>query len=76
MLFAAGAGACFGSCNLLNTVLAGMLDSAVFFPTLNIGTIFMSLLLSIVLFKERFTKKHLLIHSLGTLSILLITLSP
>lgn len=45
---AAGVGICFAICNLLNTFLAARLDSAVFFPMLNIGVILCSLLLCIL----------------------------
>ena len=76
LLFASGVGICFGSCNLLNTTLAGLLPSAVFFPLLNIGMILLSLLLSVTIFRERFTKRHAWILSLGALSILLIALAP
>jgi drug/metabolite transporter (DMT)-like permease len=74
LVAAAGAGVCFGIANLLNTSLAGTLDGAIFFPTLNISAIFLSLALSIVIFKERFTVKHALVLGLGAASILLISL--
>ena len=74
LTFASGVGVCFAVCNLLNTILAGRLESAIFFPTLNIGNILLSLVLSSILFKERFTKKHFLILLLGMTSILLISL--
>jgi len=71
---AMGVGLAFACCNLLNTILAGRLPSVVFFPILNVGTILCSLLLGIVLFKERLTKKDGVVFSLGALSILLITI--
>lgn len=64
----------FALSNLLNTILAGKLDSAVFFPVLNVGTIIFSLLLGMVLYKEKFTRKDTAALSLGIISILLITL--
>jgi len=63
----------FGCCNLLNTYLAGKLDSAVFFPTLNIGVILLSMGCGMLLFKERFRKKDLAVLLLGIASILLLT---
>ncbi len=42
-LMAGGIGIAFGVCNLLNTALAGILPSAIFFPTLNIGSILLTL---------------------------------
>ncbi|MBE6542569.1 MAG: hypothetical protein E7672_09035 [Ruminococcaceae bacterium] len=68
-------GVFFAANNLLNTTLVGRLPSAVFFPIFNIGVILMSLILSIVLYKEKFTKKKLVILLLGVTSIMLISLS-
>lgn len=69
-----GIGAAFGFCNLLNTILAGQLDSAVFFPILNIGTILLSVALGIAFFKEKISKNDLYVIIMGVFSILLITL--
>ena len=71
---AAPIGVCFGCCNLLNTTLAGLLPGAVFFPTLNIGVIVLSMLAGVVLFKERLTKKEISVLLLGGASILLLNL--
>lgn len=65
-------GLCFSICNLLNTVLAGILDSAVFFPLLNIGSILFSLVVSVLAFNEKITKKTLVIMLLGALAIVFI----
>lgn len=67
-----GIGVCFASSNLLNTTLAGRMDSAVFFPVNNISVILVSLLLGVVIFKERIGKKELTVLGLGILSILLL----
>ena len=64
-------GLCFGGANLCNTVLAGLLDSAVFFPVLNISTILASTVLGILLFKERITKRMIAVLVLGILVVLL-----
>ena len=74
--FAAGAGICFALCNLFNTILAGALKSAILFPSLNIGSILLSLLLGLVLLRERFTLRHLGVLLLGIASILLICACP
>lgn len=72
--FGMGIGVAFGVCNLLNTILAGQLDSAVFFPILNIGTILFSIASGIVFFKEKVSKNDLHVIIMGAFSILLITL--
>ena len=62
----------FGCCNLLNTSLAGMLDSAIFFPTLNIGVILLSMICGVVFFKEKIKRRELTVLILGLSSILLL----
>ena len=74
LIIPASAGICFALCNLINTHLVGILPSAVFFPMLNIGAIFASLILGVALYHERVTKKDALILSLGAVAILLINL--
>ena len=64
----------FGCCNLLNTSLAGLLDSAIFFPTVNIGVILLSMICGVIFFKEKISKKELAVLILGGLSILLLNL--
>jgi len=64
----------FGCCNLINTSLAGLLDSAIFFPTLNIGVILLSMICGVIFFKEKISKKELAVLILGGLSILLLNL--
>ncbi len=71
---AVGVGLCFALCNILNTTLAGMLDSAIFFPTLNIGAILLSLLLGFLIYKEKPTRKDIPIPLLGIAAVLLINL--
>ncbi|MBE6704730.1 MAG: hypothetical protein E7583_05660 [Ruminococcaceae bacterium] len=73
LIFGIGIGVAFGLCNLLNTILAGQLDSAVFFPVLNIGTIFFSIVSGIIFYKEKISKNDLIIFLLGIISILFIT---
>jgi drug/metabolite transporter (DMT)-like permease len=73
-LSAAGIGVCFAGCNLLNTLLASRLDSAVFYPTLNIGVILFSIFSSILLFKEKFTKRLALVLLFAFSAIILVNL--
>ena len=70
--FALIVGSIFSLCNIMNTYLAGVLDSAVLFPILNIGTILISLILSIIIFKEKIDKRDILILILGILAIVLV----
>ncbi|MBR2023021.1 MAG: EamA family transporter [Clostridia bacterium] len=69
-----GIGLAFAGCNLLNTILAGRLPSTVFFPVLNVGTILFSMILGVMCFKEKLTKKDLAIFSLGVIAILFIAI--
>ncbi|MBE6668032.1 MAG: hypothetical protein E7607_06975 [Ruminococcaceae bacterium] len=74
LMVASCVGLFFGCCNLLNTSLAGLLDSAIFFPTLNIGVILLSMICGVIFFKEKISKKELAVLILGGLSILLLNL--
>lgn len=74
LIYACFIGLCFSICNLLNTILAGLLDSAVFFPILNIGTILLSLVLSIIIFKEKLNNNSITVLLLGIASIVLINI--
>ncbi|MBO5262147.1 MAG: EamA family transporter [Clostridia bacterium] len=65
-------GAFFATCNLLNTYLAGKLDSAIFFPVLNIGGILLSSVLGIIIYKEKLTKKDIAVLLLAITSIVLV----
>ena len=67
-------GVFFASANVLNTYLAGKLNSSVFFPVLNIGGILLSLILGLIIYKERLTKKDILVVSLSAIAIILINL--
>lgn len=67
------AGVCFSSCNLLNTTLAGLLDSAILFPVLNIGVILLSMAAGCILFREPLRKRELSVILLGILAVLLLT---
>ncbi|MBQ7821526.1 MAG: hypothetical protein IJ391_04515 [Clostridia bacterium] len=60
--------------NLLNTHLASVLDSAVFYPTLNIGMILLSLAMSIIIFKESFTRRHAFVLAFAFSGMILVNL--
>ncbi len=67
-------GICFGGANLCNTILAGLLDSAVFFPLQNISTILATTVLGIILFKEKLTLKTSLIILLSIAVVIIFSL--
>ena len=67
-------GTIYSICNLLNTYLAGVLDSAIFFPAINIGAIVISMLLGIIIYKEKLTKKDIVVLCLGAIAIALVNL--
>lgn len=67
-------GIAFAISNLCNTTLSGMLDSAILFPALNIGTIILSVLSGIMIYKEKVTKSDAIILGLGVISICLLNI--
>ncbi len=73
-IYPAAAGLCFGAANFCNTVLAGKMKSAIFFPLQNVSTILLSTLLGILIFKEKITLKTAIILLLGTVVIVLFSL--
>ena len=72
MYSCAAIGLFFSTCNLLNTFLAGALDSAIFFPVLNISGILLSSALGILIYKEKLTKKDVAVLILAIISIVLV----
>ncbi len=73
-VYASLTGICFGMCNLLNTTLAGRLNSSLFFPLQNISVILLSIILSRVINKEKFTQKTAVIFTLGAAAIILLNI--
>ncbi len=73
-LFAALTGLCFGACNLLDTTLAGSLDSSLFFPLKNIGVILLSIVVNAVLSQRLPSRKSCTVFGLGVVAILLLNL--
>lgn len=63
----------FGCCNILNTLLAGILPSALFFPVLNIGVILTTTFISIIFMKEKTERKDYSVLICGILSIVFLT---
>lgn len=74
LLSPAAAGLCFGGANLCNTLLAGRMKSAVFFPLQNVSTIVLSTLLGVALFRETIQKRTAAILLLGIAVIVLFSL--
>ncbi len=68
------AGVCFGLVSLVNTMLAGRMDSTILFPTLNIGVMISSMIAGIFIFKEKPTKPQIIAFALGILSILILSI--
>lgn len=67
-------GVCMAAANTANTLLAGLLPSAVIFPTVNVGVILASLAVSALLLKEKPTRRQLAAFALGIAAILLFNL--
>lgn len=74
VIYPAITGLSFGAINWLNTILAGRMNSAVFFPVKNIGTILLSTLLGIILFKEKLNLKTVLVIFLSVIAVLIFSL--
>ena len=68
------AGASFGAVSLVNTMLAGRMESAVLFPTLNIGVMMACLISGIIIFKEKPTKAQIIAFGLGIAAILILSI--
>lgn len=60
--------------NTANTLLAGLLPSAVVFPIVNVGVILASLVVSVTILRERISKSQIAAFGLGVTAILLFNL--
>lgn len=69
-------GVCTYAMNILNLHLAGVLPSQVFFPLVNGSSIVLTSLMSVIVFKERISKKQLVGLCGGILSLIAICLLP
>ncbi len=74
VVFPTVAGLCFGGANLFNTILAGRIKSAAFFPLQNISVILLSTLLGILFFKEKLTLKNIMIIILGAITVIVFSI--
>lgn len=74
IVFPVIAGLCFGGANLFNTILAGRIKSAAFFPLQNISVILLSTVLGITLFKEKLSLKNIMIILLGAVTVIIFSL--
>ena len=61
-----------GVCNQINTYLAGTMPSIIFFPLVNGVAILFTLLIGLVIWKEKFTKKQWIGLIAGAVSIVLL----
>ena len=68
------AGLCLGIVSLVNTMLAGRMESTILFPTLNIGVMIASMIAGIFIFKEKPTKLQIISFVLGIVSILILSI--
>lgn len=68
-------GVCVALNNKLNLFLSGTMDSAVFFPIVNGGGIALTLLSSIIIFRERLSRKQWVGILFGVVAILLLCCS-
>ncbi|MGI6280479.1 MAG: hypothetical protein ACOYJS_07990 [Acutalibacteraceae bacterium] len=57
--------------NTANTLLAGLLPSAVVFPIVNVGVILASLAVSVIILREKISKNQIAAFGLGVTAILL-----
>lgn len=73
-VFAVGAGICYGFFCMTSAILLERVDSSVLFPLINICMILFSMGLSVVFFKEKITRRKLLIVALGIVGIIMINL--
>ena len=70
IVYTSATGLCFGGANVLNTILAGMVKSAVLFPVLNVSVILLCLVLSLIIFKERLTLTKAGVIALSIITVL------
>ncbi len=67
-------GFCYGGANLLNTMLAGRLESALAFPMINISVIITTLIASLIIYREKLKKRDAGILVFAIASILVLNL--
>lgn len=72
ILLMAVAGICVAANNKINLYLSGVMDSAVFFPTVNGGGLILSTLAALLLFREKPSKKQWLGIAFGIVAVVLL----
>lgn len=74
IIMALASGIFMGIVNVLNLYLAGKMNKVIFFPLVNGGLIFVSLIAALIIFKEKLTKIQLLGMILGIAALCLISI--
>lgn len=67
------AGVCIALCNKLNLHLAGVMDSAFFYPAMNGGTLIATTVGACILFRERLTKRQWIGVGVGISAVILLS---
>lgn len=67
--FAMGSGAFMGAVHMINLYLSGKMPKIFFFPAVNGGLIFVTLIAGIIFFKERLNKTQIIGIILGTIAL-------
>ena len=71
---AALSGIVIGLYSTVNLILSGKLDSMIYYPIANGGAMLLTVLVSVIIFKERFDKKRMIGTILGLLGILCLSI--
>ena len=69
-----GLGVCVGVLNFLNLTLAGKIPSVILFPVYNVGSMLLTSLISVILFKDKITRNQTIGFFIGIFAILVIGL--
>jgi len=72
--YSAISGIIIGFYAFINLTLAGNLDSMIYYPVANGGAMLLTVLVSVAVFKEKCTKRHIIGFVIGFISILLLSL--
>ena len=71
---AALSGIVIGFYSTVNLTLSGKLDSMIYYPIANGGAMLLTVLVSVIIFKERFDKKRMIGTIIGLLGILCLSI--
>lgn len=72
IVFMVMAGVCVAANNKMNLYLSGVMDSAIFFPTVNGGGLVLSTIASQILFKEKLSKRQWIGVAFGIVAVVLL----